>query len=81
MLLVVLFLPEFPKIFTRYSLFIPMPTPIIPILFYTFHPVDNYSCLEFMNLWLQHNNNHHYIILNILIVSVIMISTIHTVAG
>ena len=29
-----LFLPEFPIIFTHYSYFIPIPSPIIPINFY-----------------------------------------------
>ena len=29
-----LFLPEFPIIFTHYSYFIPMPSPIIPVIFF-----------------------------------------------
>ena len=31
-----LFLPEFPIIFTHYSYFIPMPSPIIPVTFFKF---------------------------------------------
>ena len=31
-----LFLPEFPIIFTHYSYFIPMSSPIIPVIFFEF---------------------------------------------
>ena len=31
-----LFFPEFPIIFTHYSYFIPMPSPIIPVIFFKF---------------------------------------------
>ena len=39
-----LFLPEFPIIFTHYSYFIPMPSPIIPVLFFKF---SLYHCPKF----------------------------------
>ena len=42
-MLSVLAIPEFPIIFTHYSYFILMPSPIIPVLFFKFYCVSDYE--------------------------------------